>query len=176
VCVWQAWDYKSTLAALFGVRFLVCAIAMYTGSTSLAFGASLLQFAVAPYSLFVSYCLAFVMGPPQFVAAYGVNVLLNRLVTATYTYLLLPHLSTAHLDLLNLAGSHLTLTFSLSFIAFFFAVDQLLCCYCLFFTDSIKYSPTKIATHVTWGFINCKTYFVVLLALLYHGGKTYVSY
>ena len=54
---------------------------------------------------------------------------------------------------------------NLTFIAGFIAVDQLLCLVCSIGTlegPSTQYSKTRMAKSVLFGFLNCKTFFLVL--------------
>lgn len=147
-------DYKTTMLLLFAVRMLTVFAAFATGDIATTFGVSALQFVIAPYSLFVSFTLAFAMGPPHFIAAYSINFGLKWLAEEL----------AVQLPVLQGLGQAAppTIAFTTAAIASFFLIDFAVCCYCHFFTDSITYTWRKTGTHMIYGFLNCKTYYCVL--------------
>ena len=58
------------------------------------------------------------------------------------------------------------------FVLFFFLVDQALCVYCHAFTPSKKFPLKETLTHVVWGFLNTKTYTLVVLLHMMNAGVT----
>ena len=128
-------DYKTTMLLLFAVRMLTVLAAFATGDIATTFGVSALQFVIAPYSLFVSFALAFAMGPPHYIAAYSINFGLKWMAEV------LPVLPVPE-GLAQVAP--FTVTFTTAAIASFFVIDFTACCYCHFFTDSITYTCGRL--------------------------------
>ena len=54
----------------------------------------------------------------------------------------------------------------------FFLVDQALCVYIHAFTPSKKFPLKETLTHVVWGFLNTKTYTLVVLLHMMNAGVT----
>ena len=59
-----------------------------------------------------------------------------------------------------------------AFVICFFLVDQALCVYCHAFTPSKKFPLKETLTHAVWGFLNTKTYTLVLLLHMMNAGVT----
>merc|ERR1712110_1290111 len=134
-------SYKMTLALLMILR-LLCLVTASQGLLVLTLVISSLQFLVAPYSLFVSLALALALCPPIYCCHY--------LVTSLDPYL------------------HISIT--PMFILAFFTIDQLACLYCHLMTPCKQFTVRETLTHVVWGFLNTKTYTLVLLLHLMSSG------
>jgi hypothetical protein len=144
--------YKVTLVLLFALRVFVCWIAWSTGSVALTISTSMVQFLLAPYSLFVSFALAFTLGPPHYIGHYSVNVALGLLLQLT--------------SVTSWANEILSFRLTPYFVLGFFVLDFLLCSWC-HWSPSTRPDPLKkTLTHIVIGFFNCKTYYVVLFGLL----------
>jgi len=144
--------YKATLVLLFTLRIFVCWIAWTTGSAVLTILTSAIQFLLAPYSLFVSFALAFTMGPPHFIGHYFVNAAVGMLLQLT--------------SVTSSANEIFSFQITPSFVALFFVFDFLLCCWCHYSLDTRPDPTKKTLIHIVFGFLNCKTYYVVLFGLL----------
>ena len=62
------------------------------------------------------------------------------------------------------------ISISPTFLAVFLAIDQLLCAFTLFWTPVgrvEKMSPSRIWQSIWYGFLNCKTYYLILLPVAY---------
>jgi len=72
----------------------------------------------------------------------------------------------------SILPEHLYLTFTIRpwFLVALLVVDQLLCAICLIRTPKGKTAPmatSRIMQSVTYGFLNCKTYYLILLPLIF---------
>lgn len=124
-----------------------------------AFLASTLQFLVAPYSFFASLTALLMLGPAIFFSHYAVYVPLQWFTSSIYAN---DYLSSDTKELLSLPINS-------RFIVAFFLIDQLLCVICTFQTPvgpSKQYPRTRLIQSIVYGFLNCKTYFLVLLFAL----------
>ena len=138
----------------------------------LCIGLTIAQFLVAPYSLFVSFTLFVALSPPIYIAH-----LLSFLSIRSICSFLLSLLSSSPLydietisSSLNTLYPYCFLRIDLSFILSFFAIDQLLCWYCHLSRPRVV--RTSTLTHVVWGFLNTKTYYLLLFAILQHYQST----
>lgn len=141
--------FPATLTLFFAVRLLAVAAAA-TGSPAAALLLCAAQFAVAPYSLFVSLTALLALAPVLFCGHYAVWFALRAALRAA-----LPR---------AWAAAHLEVTHT--FIAVFFAVDQLLCALCVYATPRGRSAPVsarRLLQSVVFGFLNTKTYWLVLL-------------
>ena len=115
---------------------------------------SLLQFVVLPYSL--SIALAY--GLETVFVAYTGHAIVQSILTAL-TNAFIPEKYKA------------VITISPTFLAAFLIVDQLLCVYTLFRTPiglAVEKIPTgRIWQSIWYGFLNCKTYYLILLPITY---------
>merc|ERR1712079_536092 len=57
-----------------------------------------------------------------------------------------------------------------AFVIGFFLADQALCVYCHAFTPSKKFPLKETFTHAVWGFLNTKTYTLVVLLHMMNAG------
>ena len=119
----------------------------------LVFYISLLQFLVVPYSLSVAlgYGLetVFVLYTGHICVFPILTVLSNKLLPPKYD---------------------LAVTISPTFLVAFLIIDQIICVITLFYTPagkSEKMPARRIWQSVWYGFLNCKTYYLVLLPLCY---------
>jgi len=124
---------------------LACVLSALRGDLPLTLLLSSVQFLLAPYSLFVSLALALALAPPIYLCHYIVFSLLAWLTTLS---------SLQHFT---------SLTIGPTFISLFFLYDQLCCLYCNYFTPAKQFSVRETLVHAVWGFINTKTYTLVLL-------------
>ena len=141
--------YRQTLLLLFLIR-LGCLYTAAQGNLAATLVLSSVQFLAAPYSLFVSLALAIALAPPIYLSHYLVFSLLSALSS-----LLSPLLS----PLLPFSQ----LTIGPTFIFLFFLYDQLCCLYCNYVTPAKHFTLRDTLVHAVWGFLNTKTYTLVLL-------------
>ena len=157
--------YKITLLLLFCIRILCIGSAWNGNVVGTIFLASL-QFLVAPYSFFVSAALAIALAPPIYASHYIAFSLIQSAFTLISLMLpaLIQNLSNSILPFLNLP-------INAYFILAFFIYDQLLCYYVHYYTPSRKYAFKETMIHVVWGFLNTKTYTIVILLHMMNSGK-----
>ena len=146
-------SYRTSLLLLFLIR-LGCIFTAAQGNLAASLVLSSAQFLIAPYSLFVSLALAIALAPPIYLSHYLVFSLLSSL-SALLSPLLPP--------LLSPLQSFTQLTIGPAFICLFFLYDQLCCLYCNYFTPSKHFTLRETLVHAVWGFLNTKTYTLVLL-------------
>ncbi|KAL6070981.1 Fatty acid hydroxylase domain-containing protein [Balamuthia mandrillaris] len=142
--------FHHTIYFMMAVR-LSCLVAAALGHPLLAFFLGLLQFAVAPYSLFAAVTMFMALAPPVYAGHYAAQVILQNLRT-----LLLPSALDWSIPIDN------------TFILLFLAADQLACAYCYFQTGlgpSARLPLRTTLVHVGYGFLNTKTYSLLLLLL-----------
>jgi hypothetical protein len=150
------WPFKVTQLTFFIVRVFAL-IASFGGDLRSTFAISAVQFLVAPYSFFVCVAQICALIPPMFFGHYlGFGFL--RLVEVW----LLPD------------WSLLEFSITPSFICAFFLFDQAVCAYLVFF-DTTDGKPVKIPflkaiKHISYGFLNCKTYTLIIFLHMYHSG------
>ena len=147
-------SYRTTLLLLVMVR-LACVVTAIRGDLPATLLLSSAQFLLAPYSLFVSLALALALAPPIYLCHYIVFSVLACL-SSLLTWPISP-------SILSSLQPFTSLSISPSFIALFFLYDQLCCLYCNYFTPAKKFGIRETLTHAIWGFINTKTYTLVLL-------------
>jgi hypothetical protein len=145
-------DYKTTMCVLFLVRAATCYAAWSGAGPLRTLGVSLLQFLFAPYSFFVSFSLLLALGPPHFLSHYILAYAIGAALPLTTPTARADDLLSFHLDA--------------RFVVMFFVVDFLLCCWCHFDKHTRPDSLSKTFTHIFFGFLNCKTYYVVLFGVL----------
>ena len=159
---------------------------------------SLLQFLVAPYSFFVSFGLAIALGPPiyfRFVYLFcykKIFILCLHFYTILIIYFshyltfnsiemisnllqtfCLPISVTSILDQIS---PYFELPIGPAFILAFFIFDQGLCFYVHYFTPSKIFTFRETMTHFIWGFLNTKTYTMVLFFHLFLFIVYFISY
>ena len=150
-------SYKSTLLILFTIR-LVCIITACQGNVPATLLISSLQFVFAPYSLFVSFALCLALAPPIYLCHYIVFSLMTLLHS-----LMSPLLPASLTPLLSVSISP-------TFIIIFLLADQLFCLYCHIMTPCKQFTIKETMTHVVWGFLNTKTYTLVMLIHMMKAG------
>jgi len=143
-------DFKTKMILFFCLR-IICVITAWYGSFTWTTIISLFQFTFLPYSLFVSLC-------------YGINTYLSIMIGNLITFPLLKLLIQTIFPewLLH------SITITNTFIIIFFAVDQLLCFIFLFITPRGKiklFSLERIIQSIIFGFLNTKTYHLIILLL-----------
>jgi len=162
----ETWSYKTTLILLFILR-LLCIFTAWQGNVLATLVLSSGQFIVAPYSLFVSFTLALALAPPIYACHYIAFSLIQ--VFASILAKLLPSFVLTFAISLS---PYLHLPIGPVFIVGFFIVDQALCLYCHLFTPSKKFTLKETLIHVVWGFLNTKTYTIVMLLHMMNAGVT----
>ena len=158
-------SYKITLLLLFCIR-IACIGSAWHGNTIGTISLASLQFLVAPYSFFVSAALAIALAPPIYASHY----IAFSLIQSTFTFLSLT-LPPPVLYLFELIGPYLNIPINSYFILAFFIYDQSLCYYVHYYTPSKKYDLKETMVHVVWGFLNTKTYTIVILFHMMNSGK-----
>uniref|UniRef100_A0A7R9W3T3 Fatty acid hydroxylase domain-containing protein n=1 Tax=Pseudictyota dubia TaxID=2749911 RepID=A0A7R9W3T3_9STRA len=152
-------DYRVKQTLFWIVRFATIAAAFYTSNNyqdkalHQVLLVSLLQFAILPYSLSVAL-------------GYGLETVF---VLYTGHALVMPIL-TASTSVLVPEPYNIAVMISPTFLATFLILDQLLCVYTLFKTPvgPVEKLPAKRIWQSVWyGFLNCKTYYLILLPLSY---------
>eukprot|EP00047_Mylnosiga_fluctuans_P007399 m.253066 g.253066 ORF g.253066 m.253066 type:complete len:422 (+) comp18135_c0_seq1:29-1294(+) len=147
--------FSFKMASFFAIR-LAAVFAALTGGAVLTIAVLSLQFVLLPYSLFVALAELAVLFPAIFAGHYLVNFVAIWALKA---------LSAVGLpDLLAY-----TVNITPTFIFAFFVVDHVLCASCVWRTPRCPSAPVtaaRLAKSVALGFLNCKTYFVILLALV----------
>ena len=129
----------------------ICVVTAYYGSLYLTVLISLLQFVALPYSFFVAFAKIIELFPPLFMSSMLVFPILQYIksfVAPQFYY---------------------TITINNNFIICFFLIDQILCLICTFITPrgkTVQMTTERILKSVFFGFINTKSYFLVLLFLL----------
>ena len=158
-------SYKSTLVILFAIR-LACLFTAFEGNVPATLLISSLQFLFAPYSLFVSFALCLALAPPIYLCHYMVFTLLTSLTNLVSPLLwsLVPDMAMTTIQ------PWLSVNISPAFIILFFLADQLLCLYCHLMTPCKQFTLKETLTHVIWGFLNTKTYTLVLLVHMMQAG------
>ena len=161
-------SYKITLFLLFCIR-IACIISSWKGDVVGTILLASLQFVVAPYSLFVSAALAVALAPPIYASHY----IAFTLIQSTFA-LLSSMLPTTLLSLLETFIPFLNIPINAYFIMAFFIYDQSLCYYVHYYTPSKKYDLKETMVHVVWGFLNTKTYTIVILLHMMNSGNYFL--
>lgn len=157
-------SYKTTLLLLFIIR-LLCIVTAWQGNVAATLVLSSAQFLVAPYSLFVSFTLALALAPPIYACHYVSFYLLQS------TFSLLSMVCPPFVvDIASSLAPYTYLPIGPSFIAVFFLCDQALCLYCHLCTPSKEFTVRETLIHVVWGFLNTKTYTLVILFHMMNAG------
>jgi hypothetical protein len=145
---------SSFIVPLFLIR-IACVISAATTSFAVTFAISLLQFVVAPYSFFAAFA-AWLGVVPFYIIHFITFAVLQfgtSLVFAQYPVL----------------GDYLLLPITPVLIAAWIVVDQLSCLVLFFWTPvgpPARVPLGRALQSVGYGFINCKTYWLVLLLSL----------
>ena len=158
-------SYKFTLLLLFCIRIACIASAWNGNNVMTTIIIASLQFIVAPYSFFVSVALAIALAPPIYLSHYvAFNLIQSILLILCYT------LPAPILSLLGQIEPYFKLPIGPVFTAGFLIVDQATCYYIHYYTPSKKYGLRETMTHVVWGFLNTKTYTIVILLHMMNSG------
>ena len=144
----------SYLVPLFAVRIATVVAAAFFGFWA-TFFTSALQFVVAPYSFFAAVAAWWGMVPfyAMHFAAFA--------VLQTGTHLLGTRFP--------IVAHYTRIPISLGFIGVWIAADQLICLALSFWTPigkPVRVSPKRVFQSVGYGFLNCKTYWLILLLCL----------
>ena len=157
-------SYKITLILLFCVR-CSCIVSAWYGNVIATILLASLQFIVAPYSFFVSAALAVALAPPIYASHYvAFNLIQSAFILVSYI------LPSSILSYLTQIEPYLRLPIGPCFLAGFFVFDQAMCYYVHYYTPSKKYNFTETMVHVVWGFLNTKTYTIVILLHMMNSG------
>jgi len=160
----ESFSYKTTLVLLFLLRFL-CIVTAWQGNVVGTLALSSAQFLVAPYSLFVSFTLAVALAPPIYACHYLSFTILQSVLDIIS--LVSPPMV---LDLASYLAPYLYIPIGPVFISLFFIWDQAMCVYCHLCTPSKEFSARETMIHAVWGFLNTKTYTLVLLLHMMNAG------
>jgi len=140
--------FKNLQAMLFSVRILSMALAL-VGFPCLALLLSTLQYIIAPCSFFVSLAMFVALATPLFLGHYAVWGFLQPLSSALLPWWAQP-----------------SVPINLAFIVVLIALDQFLCLWLTVKTPSGNAAPLSAKTlfnHCWYGFLNCKTYELLIL-------------
>jgi len=148
----EMFEYKSLLNILILLRLAALVSAFYA-NVNLTLTLCCLQFVFAPYSLFVSFTLALALIPPIYASHYISFLSLRFALLKGMSFV---GLSADWLDILSFR-------IDLRVVILFILVDQLLCLYCHYCMPSKEMSLKETLTHAVWGFLNTKTYHIMLL-------------
>merc|ERR1712233_117402 len=159
-------SYRTTLILLFSIR-LACVFTAWQGNTPATLLLASTQFLVAPYSLFVSMALAVALAPPIYLSHY----LTFSMIQASASIIAAVSPNTV-LNLIAPLQPYCHLPIGPAFVLCFFLVDQALCVYIHAFTPSKKFPLKETLTHVLWGFLDSKTYTLVVLLHMMNAGVT----
>merc|ERR1711936_1089287 len=162
----ELFSYRTTLILLFSIR-LACVFTAWQGNTPATLLLASTQFLIAPYSLFVSMALAVALAPPIYLSHY-VSFSLIQAVASTLAAVT----PESVLSLTEGLQAYCHLPIGPAFVICFFLVDQALRVYCHAFTPSKKFPLKETLTHAVWGFLNTKTYTLVLLLHMMNAGVT----
>merc|ERR1712209_130107 len=157
-------SYKTTLLILFSIR-LACVVTAWQGRTAATLLLAASQFLVAPYSLFVSMALAVALAPPIYLSHYVSLSLIQA--CASIMAAVTPE---TILSVVNVVAPYCHLPIGPAFVIGFFLADQALCVYCHAFTPSKEFPLKETFTHAVWGFLNTKTYTLVVLLHMMNAG------
>jgi hypothetical protein len=143
--------FKSILMLFAAIRLACCFSAVFF-SVKTTVLLSVLQFVVAPYSLFAAVTFLIAMSPSVYFAYYVSYPLLYYMwIQISGVLPFVPELS---------------LVIDIRFILCFFVIDQAICTVLTFYTPAGKTAPRNakpMMWSVVYGFFNCKTFFLVLL-------------
>lgn len=143
------------LVPLFLVRIAcVCAAAMWSAAWTLAFG--LLQLVIAPYSFVAGVASWFLVLPDDLMHYVDFAILQGATAVLFYGFPIL--------------ADYFKITIGWEFIAAWIVLDQLLCAvFCFVWTPlgpPIRYPWRRVLVSIPYGFLNCKTYWLILLLCL----------
>lgn len=146
-------EFKTSMLIMLVIRLVSIGLA-FSGNIPLTVACMALQFAVLPYSLFISATMLLAFLPAMFFSHYVSWGLLR---------LLLYPVPAALRDLLMVEIDG-------SFVFAFFAIDFALCCVCQFggttCGPTVQWDFSRVLKHMVFGFLNSKTYWLVLLPTL----------
>lgn len=136
---------------LFWAVRLACVACAFQGCLALTVVASMLQFVLLPYSLFVAL-------------AYGCETMTVLYLGHLFAFLPLQQALTAAVPAISTFDVEIGPRFLVAFIL----IDQLACAICLFWLPEGEPAPmawSRVLRSVGYGFLNCKSYYLVLLPL-----------
>jgi len=142
-------------ALAFTLVRIACVAAAFSGSMQWTILLSLLQFVFLPYSLPVSII-------------YGVQSIITLHTGSLIVYTVVEYLLS--LALPSSVIEMVSIPIDATFMTIFILIDQALCAACLLFELTSSGKPKKLpfdrlVKSILWGFINSKTYYLVLLPL-----------
>jgi hypothetical protein len=145
--------FSTRMTLFFALRLSCGALALlYPSQLRWAFALGSLQFVLLPMSLFVAVTQIIALAPALFIA----HLLLYRPLEALVQAVLPAQVAALA-----------SLSVDTRFVAAFFVIDQLACVFCLFRVPghgrSEPMALKRVLHSVGFGFLNCKTYFLVLL-------------
>lgn len=164
--------YRTQLVLLYAVR-LAMVVTAWHNRLDLTLAVSLLQLLVAPYSLFASVGLMAALAPPIYLSHYVSALLLRSAAPAALAAVDVVAGPEAASTVTTLHDQWLMVPITGHFLLAFFVTDQAACAYCHWCTPTVAFTRAKTAKHVAWGFLNCKTFYLVLLVHLWSAGASY---
>lgn len=142
-------SFPTTAASFFALRIVLAIAAISAFSPSTVFIVSLMQFVILPYSFIASFQHLIVLGLPLFFPHYA---------SLTILHFIVPN------------SMDISLPVSGTLVVTLVVLDQLMCYLLCYETPKGRTVPMDrktLATHFVYGFLNCKTYSVILLLLLW---------
>ena len=130
--------------SVFLLRIIAIIFALYTQNINLVILISLLQIVIVPFSLIISAFMFIALFPPMF---------FNHVVSSLILEQIVPKILSFYI------------TINYQFIFLFLLIDQILCLFCM--KKSIIFKKKELLKHIFYGFLNCKTYNLLLLFTLY---------
>lgn len=151
-------DFSTKMRNFFILRIICCVFAFFN-YFYLTILISTLQFLLLPYSLIVSLSKLIEI---------SYNIFLGYFIYFPFSYFLM---TTSELIKTNKISLIFNYSWKINneFILFFFLIDFLICCVFTFFTPRGKtkqFPLSRITQSIIFGFLNTKTYYLILLFLL----------
>ena len=182
------WSFRIKMVTFFVLR-MCCVISSIFFSPQATLWIAALQFLVLPYSFFVAIVEFFVLFPALFLGHYIVHVPLMHACEVFLSHTSDYVIHADHQSMVGYGGNQtlvgqtslntstlnyywmLALTSRVvideTFILAFLVIDQLLCAWCTFHRTPLGASKQlgwkRALQSFTFGFLNCKTYFLILL-------------
>ena len=159
-------SFQTTLRVLVFLRILVLVLLLKNHLT-LAILTITMQAVVAPYSILVALAQAIALILPLYSAHYASFLVMKNVLA------IIAH-NTPDFIMEKLCWSlpFLHIQFTPFFIAAYFFLDTILCFYCHFFHSQNNFSLQKTVKHIVWGFINAKSYTLIIFLSALNAGSS----